>query len=475
MTKEKELVKNTAIITIGKICTQFIGFFLLPLYTSVLTTSEYGTVDLATTFQQLLLPIVFFQMEQAAFRFLVDARHSEEDQVTLQSTAFLFWLFQVVALGMIFLNIGFFLRYKYLWNLYFYVICAALSGFVLQIARGLGKNTVYAAGSFLTATSIIVCNILFLVVYHFGVKGMLSSFAIGNLIGSLYVFLRLKLYKNIRLKAASLDKLRECLTYSVPLIPNNLAWWVMGASDKMIVSTIMGVSFNGLLSVSHKFPTAFTSAFTIFNLSWTESSALHINDADRDAFFTKVINTIYNLFASAAIGIVALMPMLFPIMVPNPDYRGAYVLIPIYMLAAVFNVIQGLYSVVYIGLKKTKEIAKTTVVGAFLNLVVCLTLIKPFGLYAAGISSVVGYGTNALWRYFDLKKYINAPLDRMNVILSAAVALIVCVIYYLNITYLNIAGLLIAVVYALYINRRILRHLAAGPKKFMSGITKGEN
>ena len=73
MNKNKELVKNTAIISIGKICTQFLSFLLLPLYTSLLTTKDYGTVALITTYQQLLGYIVFFQIEQAVFRFLIDA------------------------------------------------------------------------------------------------------------------------------------------------------------------------------------------------------------------------------------------------------------------------------------------------------------------------------------------------------------------------------------------------------------------
>ena len=60
MSREKDLVKNTFIVAIGKLCTQFISFFLLPLYTYILTTSEYGTVDLITTYVNLLTPIVFF-------------------------------------------------------------------------------------------------------------------------------------------------------------------------------------------------------------------------------------------------------------------------------------------------------------------------------------------------------------------------------------------------------------------------------
>ena len=119
MSKEKELVRNTAIITIGKICTQFLSFFLLPLYTSILTTNEYGTTDLLSTYQQLLLPIVFFQIEQALFRFLVDIRGSEKEQSRLISSAFAFVVLQSVILLAIFAVVFIFYPYEYLWNLYF--------------------------------------------------------------------------------------------------------------------------------------------------------------------------------------------------------------------------------------------------------------------------------------------------------------------------------------------------------------------
>lgn len=82
------------------------------------------------------------------------------------------------------------------------------------------------------------------------------------------------------------------------------------------------------------------------------------------------------------------MPLVFPILI-NANYSDAYYQIPIYMVAALFNVIQGLYSVIYVALKKTKEIAKTTVVSALINIAVNLLLINYIGLYAATISSLV--------------------------------------------------------------------------------------
>ena len=70
----KELAKNTAIISIGKICTQVVSFLLLPIYTNILSTEEYGAVDLIITYTALLLPLVTLQLEQALFRFLLDKR-----------------------------------------------------------------------------------------------------------------------------------------------------------------------------------------------------------------------------------------------------------------------------------------------------------------------------------------------------------------------------------------------------------------
>ena len=87
MSREKNLAKNTIIITIGKICTQLITFFLLPLYTGILSTEEYGAVDLLNTLVSLLLPIVTFQVEQAVFRELIEVRGKNDKESRIISSA----------------------------------------------------------------------------------------------------------------------------------------------------------------------------------------------------------------------------------------------------------------------------------------------------------------------------------------------------------------------------------------------------
>ena len=53
--KYKNLGKNTIIFAISSFGTKILSFLLVPLYTTVLTTTEYGAVDLITTTATLLV------------------------------------------------------------------------------------------------------------------------------------------------------------------------------------------------------------------------------------------------------------------------------------------------------------------------------------------------------------------------------------------------------------------------------------
>ena len=49
MNKKKQLAKNTIIIFLGRVCTQLISYFLLPLYTSILGAKQYGQLSVLQT------------------------------------------------------------------------------------------------------------------------------------------------------------------------------------------------------------------------------------------------------------------------------------------------------------------------------------------------------------------------------------------------------------------------------------------
>ena len=137
MSREKNLFKNTIIITIGKVCTQLITFLLLPLYTGVLSTSEYGIVDFLNTLVSLCLPIVTFQVEQALFRELIEVRDDEEKKKSIISSGVITVIFQCILFLILFAMIAPFINNDYKYFLATNVIAFIFSSLFLQIARGL--------------------------------------------------------------------------------------------------------------------------------------------------------------------------------------------------------------------------------------------------------------------------------------------------------------------------------------------------
>lgn len=453
MNREKNLAKNTIIITLGKVCTQMITFFLLPLYTGILSTGEYGTVDLLNTLVGLLLPIVTFQVEQAMFRELIEVRENEKEKIRIISSGVITVIVQCIIYLFIFAAVSPFINNDYKIFLATNVVVYIFLSLFQQIARGLGDNTKFAIGSFISAFTAILFNILFLVVIKLGATGMLLGTMIGQITGSLYLFISLKLYKYIKIKEYKKEIIKKLWKYSVPLIPNAISWWVFNASDRVIASGILGVDQNGILAAALKFSTVYITLYNIFNMSWTESISMAINDEDVESYFNKMFNIVLKLFVALAIGLIACMPFIFPIMI-NKNYSSGYGLVPISIIASLFNVVVGLISVIYVAKKNTKAIANTSVVSAIINIVVHLVLIKFIGLYAAVISTLAAYFIMSIYRILDVrKKYIKINIDKSLMLKSLCVIIIVLITYYINNIYLNIVSLIIAIFFAWNINK----------------------
>ena len=112
MSKGKELVKNTAILMAAKLATHFVSFFLMPLYTAILSTEEYGESDIYSTLATILLPFFTLQIEMSLFRFFISDKDDNEKRKTVTSAFFI----SAICLGtsaVIYLAVSSFIEVKY--------------------------------------------------------------------------------------------------------------------------------------------------------------------------------------------------------------------------------------------------------------------------------------------------------------------------------------------------------------------------
>ena len=455
MNKKKQLAKNTLIIFFGRVCTQLISYFLLPLYTAYLATSEYGLVDLVQTYITLLVPIVTLELEMSVFRYLIDVRGKEKDTKVLMSNNFFILGISLSSFTLLYLIITSFVVIPFRFLILFDAIVCVLSGNFLQIARGFGRTVDFSISCILTGITTILSNIVMICYLHRGAEGMIFSMALANFICALYLFIRIKMYHYIDFSLVDKKLIKDMNRYSIPLIPNGVSWWIVNASDRSIIAFVLGAGANGLYAISNKFPTIISSLTGVFNLSWSESAALHIDSPDRDEFFSDITNTVIKLFTSMGAGMIACMPFLFPLFI-NAKFQEAYQYIPFLVLGTVFNVAICLYSQVYLAKKLSKQVASTAILGAIINIVINVLFIKKIGLYAAALSTAISYFVMMIYRKKKKKKYIHITLEKGLALKTIILFTFAITLYYQNKLYLNILNLMVVSIYAVLINKKIL-------------------
>ena len=456
MSRKTELAKNTAILTVGKLCTQCISFFLLPLYTAILSTEEYGTFDLLVTYSTLLLPLVNWQLDQGLFRFMLDHRGNKEEQGKLFSTLLISSTIQSIVYIVLFICIEPFLKIENSYFLLLYVVLHVYTALFLQFVRGLGYSVKYTIASFISASATTILNVVALVFMKIGLQGLFLSTLTAQFLTLIYLVISSRSWKYFSLRNIQPSVFRRVSTYSIPLIPNNLAWWVVNASDRTIIAHFLGTAANGIYSVANKFPNVFIQIYNILNLSWTETVSLHYRDEDRDEFLTETMTSLFKLFAAACFGIVACMPFVFPIMV-NTKYNAAYNQVLILMYAMLFRVLVGLYSCVYVAQKNARKIAYTSISAAVINIVVDLLLINKIQVFAASFSTLAAFLAMFIIRYIDVNKTVHMKIRKPVIVGSILIGGMLIGTYYSKNKVIQLAALFITVVYAVLTNVDMLK------------------
>ena len=97
MGRYKYLLKNIGLLTLSSFTTKLLSFFLVPLYTNVLSTTEYGTYDMFNTTIGVLLPILTLNIQESVMRFSLDDKLDENSILSIGAKYFIVSNLLVVA------------------------------------------------------------------------------------------------------------------------------------------------------------------------------------------------------------------------------------------------------------------------------------------------------------------------------------------------------------------------------------------
>lgn len=190
--RSKYLLKNTLIFSIGNFATKIISFFLIPLYTNLLSTYDYGLVDLIFTIATIAVPILTLNIMEAVMRFNLD-KGVNHDEITKIGIVI---LLAAIIIGAVLIPIsnGISSLSDLSLFIYFYCISSATSQIFLCDLRGKELLVQYSIGNILNTLLIAAFNIVFLLFFKWGIRGYLLAYSFANFIVSLYAFVVGKVY-----------------------------------------------------------------------------------------------------------------------------------------------------------------------------------------------------------------------------------------------------------------------------------------
>lgn len=406
MNNKDTLVKNTLMISFGTLLSKGIQFVLVIFVSSWLTTEDYGTFDVICTYVTLLLPLLSLSTGEAVFRFSASSKTPEEQSCYITTGFFLVVCnFFLCTVGIAVLSYFKVLSSKLVLPFLCLLAAQLLNHYLQAFLRAIKRLALFTVSNVAFTFMVTVFSVLFVYLLQRGLTGLIYAYASGYLIANIFIIISAKFWRYIFVKKASGKVLMQLIRYSFPLVPNDVSWWVLNVSDRQVILVALGSAANGIYAIANKIPALCSSIFGMFGVSWQQSMVEHIEEEGWQQYANRVYNQMTTILLTICSGILSVTFVFYTYMFDKKYFPGI-IYVPILLTAIIFSTRMSFFGGIQIALKKTVENGITTVVGAIVNLIIDIVLIRFIGLYAAAISTLIANMVADTLRRYRLKHVV---------------------------------------------------------------------
>lgn len=385
------LLKNTFLFTVANFSNKLILFFFLPFYTAYLTTEEYAIIDLISTTQQLIFPIVTLDVTEAVIRFGMEKKSDKASIFTVGLSLIIIGniiLTFVCGLGIELLDSNkTYIKYFWLFSLVISVN-TLLSSFL----RTIDRVHVITISSIVNTLVTAILNILFIAKLSMGIDGYYIAYIVGNLLAIIIMIynVQLKSYIKCLEKSEFMAYFLPMMKYAIPLMPNALFWWVNSSLDRYFLTALSTLSYVGMYAAANKIPTILSTLTSIFQQSWGLSIFKENESESKQVFFNNIYN-LYNTFVFGISLILIFSTEIISSLLLSKEFFNAWVWIPWLIIGFYSNSISSFIGTEFTAAKRTTLILSTTLISAIVNIVLNFLLIPDYNGLGAAIATAISY------------------------------------------------------------------------------------
>ena len=382
------VLKSGIWYTASNFLVKSIGFITTPLFTRLMTKSEFG--DFSTYSSWLSLAIIFVTLNLDST--LISAKYDYKDSFDKYISSILCLSSISVALWLCMVNVfsGFFeeftdLEIKYLNLMLIYLLFfTALNLFQTRERYNFEyKNSVITGVGVSVATSLL--SVLFVYLFSDKFEGRVLGAILPTIILGIIIYIYL-------LKKGGFPHI-SCWKYAIPIcipyIPHLLSMTVLNSTDRIMITNICGSEYTALYSLAYNCGAVVTLLLVSLNNAFSPWLGEKIASKEYDKI-NKVSKRYILCFIFLAIGIMLISPEALLILGGKAYMEAIYVLAPVSMGCAC-QFLYTLFVNVEQFTKKTGKMALASGIAAGINFVLNIIFIPVFGYLAAAFTTLAGY------------------------------------------------------------------------------------
>ncbi len=383
---------------------------IVPVYTNLLTPSEYGLYTISLAVLSFLCILFSDWIGLAGLRFF------RQNQLNNQIPKYLSTLVLILISNLTVMYVlCFIFRHKFYeyFNispkafifLLILIIPVALRALLFQVLRAQIKPGSFTVSTIINQVLTIVFAVLIIKYLHLGAMSILLGMSISITIIDIMLIFQTDILSYLRSELPNLKMIKTLFVYGIPISVASISLWVINQSNKFITTHYHGLEHAGFVGVAYNM--TFPLLMTLFAIITIAAYPRIINLYEDKIDVRPVISRMTGYFLMISVPVVVIIcvyakDVLY--LFANHQYLDAYIILPYFALSALFLSLTDYTTIQYHLANRTYILTMLKILSATVGLVLNIFLIKKFGLTGAGIAVL---SSNIL--YFILTVIVTLP------------------------------------------------------------------
>jgi len=423
------LFKDSVIYGGGRALQMFFTALMLPLFTSLMSASDYGVVGMVVTVTTFLDIFVTLGFDVAFTRFYFDASDRFHRDKVVTHVFYVDFVYPGVLLGGL---IAFMPQISQLimgapgYTLYFDIGVATLffqnlSDLPFQLMRLEHRPWTFTSFVIARVAIQVPMTVVFLAVFHWGPAGYLGA----NLITAMILNLGALPFWVRRLRLLwDWPLMKSMLNFAIPAMFTAVSFYFLKLSDRFFLLHNQGKAAVGLYTVSNSLAQPLYIVGMAFRMAWPQWHFAKLNEPELHKRMVSRSSTYFMAFNAILLAMAGMyLPLLMHLLLNQKFWSVGPTTFVLTLSVALYN----LYFIFWIGAnvaKKNRMIPFITLIASGVNVSLNFVLIPRYGIWAAAWTTVIGFGILAVLVYFVSNKWYPIPYEwRRLIILGCGAAL----------------------------------------------------